>query len=90
MKANILPTAPPFSSPSPGGGVIWSKFNLFKTWFCCISNYMQSRMQQHVSKYFARELLSPHLTQGTGTKGQNLTFSEHSHVAYQPPPLALG
>ena len=35
-------------------------------------------MQQHGSKYIARR--SPH---GMESKGQNLTFSEHDHVAYQ-------
>ena len=51
---------------------------------------MQSRMQQHGSKYFAREPLPPQLTKGMGTKGQNSIFSVHKHVAYQPPPPALG
>ena len=38
-------------------------------------------MQQHGSKYFA---CRPHpLTLGMGPKGQNSTFSEHGHVAYQ-------
>ena len=40
-------------------------------------------MQQHSSKYFS---CRPHpfpLTFGMGSIGQNLTFSEHGHVAYQ-------
>ena len=28
-------------------------------------------------------LWAPHLTQGLGSKGQNSTFSEHGHFAYQ-------
>ena len=39
-------------------------------------------MQQHGSKYFAhRPPLLPTLV--VGSKGQNSTFSEHGHVAYQ-------
>ena len=42
-------------------------------------------MKQHDSKYFAcRTPSNPHPpTQGVGSKGENSTFSEHSHVAYQ-------
>ena len=37
-------------------------------------------MQQHGSKYFARRhTLDP----GMGLKGQNIFFSESSHVTYQ-------
>ena len=38
-------------------------------------------MQQHGSKYFASKPTSP-TTLGIGSKGQNSTFSEHGHVAY--------
>ena len=37
-------------------------------------------MHQHGSKYFAHR--PPPGTRG-GSKGQNSTFSEHGHVAYQ-------
>ena len=45
-------------------------------------------MQQHGSKYFARRSPLPipsplTLTLGMGSMGQNSTFSEHGHVAYQ-------
>ena len=33
MVANILPA----DTPDPGNGVNRSKFNLFKTWSCCVS-----------------------------------------------------
>ena len=39
-------------------------------------------MQQHGGTYFDRRL-SPPWTLGVGLKGQNLTFSERGHVAYQ-------
>ena len=38
-------------------------------------------MQQNGNKYFARR--HPPLTLGVGSKGQNSTFSEYGHVAYQ-------
>ena len=37
-------------------------------------------MQRHGSNYFA---IDPHPTLGMGSVGQNSTFSEHGHVAYQ-------
>ena len=41
-------------------------------------------MQQHGSKYFARRPLPPPPSDpGVGSKGQNSTFSQHGHVAYQ-------
>ena len=45
-----------------------------------MSNLIESRMQQHGIKYFARR--HP-LTLGMGSIGQNSSFSEHDHVAYQ-------
>ena len=39
-------------------------------------------MQQHGHTYFACRPPPP-LTMGLGSKGQNSTFSEHGHVAYQ-------
>ena len=40
-------------------------------------------MQQLGSKYFACRPPTPNLTLGMGSVGQNSTFSEHVHVAYQ-------
>ena len=41
-------------------------------------------MQQHGKSYFARRPTDPnHSTLGLGSKGQNSTFSEYGHVAYQ-------
>ena len=40
-------------TPYPGDGVYLSKFNFYRTWSCCLSNYRESRMQQHGTKYFA-------------------------------------
>ena len=37
-------------------------------------------MQQHGSKIFCLQTL---LALGMGSEGQNITFSEHGHVAYQ-------
>ena len=48
---------------------VGSKFNIFRT----ISDYMESRMQHNRSKYFA--------CRHPGSKGQNSTFSELSHIA---------
>ena len=62
------------SSSSPG--VRRSKFNFFRTWSCCISNKMESQIQQRSSKYlFSQTPPDP--------RGQNSTFSEQFHVAYQ-------
>ena len=52
--------------PTIGVGVKRSKFNFLRTWSCCISNYMESRMQQHGSKYFARR--PPNWPWGWGQK----------------------
>ena len=46
-----------------------------------MSNKSESRMQQHGSKYFA--FRPPPQTLGIELVGQNSTFSQHSHVAYQ-------
>ena len=72
-------------TPDPGYGVNRSEFSFFRTWSCCISNYRESRMQQHGSKYFARRPLlhPPPPTLEMGSVGQNRTFSERDHVAYQ-------
>ena len=38
--------------PNPGDGVKRSKFNFFRTWYCCISNKFESQMPQHGRTYF--------------------------------------
>ena len=48
-----------------------------------VKGIMKSSRQQHGSKYFARRHPSPNDPRGMGSKGQNLTFSEHGHVVYQ-------
>ena len=46
-------------------------------------NLRESRMQHHGSKYFADRPLPTPYPLTMGSKGQNSTFSEHGHVAYQ-------
>ena len=36
----------------PGGGVNRSKFNFFRTWSCCITNYREWSIEHHASTYF--------------------------------------
>ena len=74
MVANILPADP---TPTMEFG---SKFNFFRAWSCCISNYRESRMKQHGSKYFAAYPPPPPPHTHTLEWGQNSTFSEHGHV----------
>ena len=62
-------------------GVSRSKFIFFRAWSCCISNLRESQMQQHGSKYFACRPATRTLRMVS--IGQNSTFSEHGHVAYQ-------
>ena len=64
-----------------GGGVKWSKSNFFRTWSCCISN----KKANHECSNMIANILPADLpqTQGVGSKGQNSTFSEHGHNAYQ-------
>ena len=57
VVANILPPDPSNHKKTLGVGSN-VKINFFKTWSCCISNEMESRMQPHGSKYFPRR---PHL-----------------------------
>ena len=57
--AYILPAVP--NPPHHDVGVKRSKFLFLRTWSCCISNQMKSRMQQHGSKYFARRTPPPTL-----------------------------
>ena len=82
MVADIQPTDPP-SPPDPGVWVKRFKYDFFRAWSYCISNLMESRMQQNGNKYFARRPPPPPPTLGVGSKGQNSTFSEYGHVAFQ-------
>ena len=83
MIANILP--PEFTNiptlPDTGHVVKSSKFNFFRIWSRCISNKMESRMQQHGSSYFFPQI--PCLVLAVGSKGQISTFIEYGYVAYQ-------
>ena len=68
-----IPTPPPFLG-------LGSKFSFFRTWSCCKSNKIEPRMQQHAHTY---SVLTYTLDPLGGVKGQNIFFSERSHVAYQ-------
>ena len=57
------------------------KFNFLRIWSCCISNLLESRMQQHGSKYFVRRPPPPDQPPPpplrpwrVGSKGQNPSF----------------
>ena len=54
-----------------------SKLNFFRIWLCCISNDAGSNM---VANILPTDTPS---TQGVGSKGYTISFSESSHVAYQ-------
>ena len=43
IVANLLPADTPPPPPHPGDGAKRSKVNFFRTWSCCLSNYMESR-----------------------------------------------
>ena len=60
MVANHLTTDPPHD------GIKRSKFNYFRTWSCCISNYMESGMQPYKSTY---SVLTHTLYHWAGVKG---------------------
>ena len=78
------PPPPPPAPPDTGSGIKRSKFIFFRIWSRCILNYMEYRIQQHGNKYFARGSSPPPPPDpGKGSEGQNLTLSEHGHVAYQ-------
>ena len=42
---------PLHSHLDPGGGVNRSKFNFFRTWSCCITNYREWSIEHHASTY---------------------------------------
>ena len=59
-----------------------SKFNLFRTWSCCISNKENHEGSNYVAIILPGDLPLPQ-TLGMRSVGQNSTFSEHVNVAYQ-------
>ena len=52
MTDNPIPADPLDPLTPPGDGFKRSKLNFFRTWSCCTFNQMESRMQQHGSKYY--------------------------------------
>ena len=54
--------------------------NFYRIWSCCISNKADDAGSNMVANILPTD--TP-LTQGVGSKGQTLYFSESSHVAYQ-------
>ena len=56
------------------------KLNLFRIWSCCISNKADNAGSNMVANILPTDTPS---TQGVGSKGQTIYFSESSHVAYQ-------
>ena len=62
------------------GGGAEVKIKLFQNMVMLHIKFKLTTLQQHGSKYFAhRYTLDP----GVGSKGQTISFSESSHVAYQ-------
>ena len=80
QSCKYFPSKPPTHPTTLGDGVKMSNFNFFRTWSCCISNYREPQKWQHGSKIFCPQTPFPP-TKGFGSKGQNQTFSEHSHAA---------
>ena len=70
----------PINPPTLTFGV-GSKINFFRTWSCCMSNQMESNKYSNM----VANILSADLTPEpwVASKGQNLPFSEHGHVAFQ-------
>ena len=80
MVANIFPAAPPPPPPPPqkkkkGKNQLFQNMVILHIKFKEITN-----AAQHGSKYIYRQTLRP---LPGGSKGQNLTYSEHGHAAYQ-------
>ena len=57
-----------------------SKLNFFRIWSCCISIKADDAGSNMVANILPTD--TP-WTQGVGSKGQTISFSESSHVAYQ-------
>ena len=62
------------------GGGAQVKIKLFRIWSCCISIKADDAGSNMVANILPTD--TP-LTQGVGSKGQTISFSESSHVAYQ-------
>ena len=56
------------------------KLNFFRIWSCCISIKADEAGSNMVANMLPTD--TP-LTQGVGSKGQTISFTESSHVAYQ-------
>ena len=57
-----------------------SKLKFFRIWSCCISVKADDAGSNMVANILPTATPS---TQGVGSKGQTISFSESSHVAYQ-------
>ena len=77
MVANICLQTAPTPPSRPWGGVNRSKFNFFRTWSCCITNYREWSIEHRASTY---SLLTHTLNLWVVLKGKK---SECGHVAYQ-------
>ena len=56
------------------------KLNFFRIWSCCISIKAEDAGSNMVANILPTDTPS---TQGVGSNGQTIYFSESSHVAYQ-------
>ena len=72
-----FPADRPHLPLDPGGGVNRSKFNFFRTWSCCITDYRERSIEYHAGTY---SLLTHTLNLWVGLKGKK---SECGHVACQ-------
>ena len=73
MVANILPT----DTLNPGGGVKRSNYIFFLK---VVMLHIKLKLMTLVANILPTD--TP-LTQGVGSKGQTISFTESSHVAYQ-------
>ena len=79
--------------PDPIDGFKSSTFNFFKTSSSCISNQMESRMQQHDSKYFVALPYPPPPDPVGGVKRSNSTVAyqiKGNHTCSDPLALRIG
>ena len=53
------------------------KLNFFRIWSCCKADDVGSNMVANILPTYTPS------TQGVGSRGQTIYFSENSHVAYQ-------
>ena len=70
--------------PDPGDEASRSKFTFFSEYGHIEYQFKgNQKMQQKGSKYLPADAYPLTPTLGMGSVGQNSTFSEHGHVAYQ-------